>query len=106
MPLLGQLFVSLFGGFFGGLLKDASRKTATLVVATAAIVTAGVTLMGIFNAAVAPLVAQMFSTQYGQFLGLAFPPIAGTCLATIVGCWLGCAAYRLAMQITQTAASA
>ena len=51
--------------------------------------------MVLFNAMVSPLVASMFSTQYGQFLGLAFPPVAGTCLATITATWVGCSTYKL-----------
>jgi len=48
----------------------------------------------------------MFSTQYGQFIGLAFPPISGTCMTSIATCWGGCALYKLKMQSIKMTASA
>jgi len=105
MPLLGQLLVTLFGSFFASLAKDATRKAATLAAAFAAIVAAGVALMLVFNNTVSPLVSQVFNTQYGQFLGLAFPPVAGTCISAFTTCWVACGTYRLYLQITQASAS-
>lgn len=106
MPLLGTLLASLFGSLLGGLGKDAARKAATLALALASFAAATVTLMAAFRALVAPLVQSMFSTSYGQFIGLAFPPVAGNCMAAYIGCWIACAVYRAHLRITQTTASA
>jgi hypothetical protein len=59
----------------------------------------------VFNNVVSPLVGQMFSTQYGQFLGLAFPPIAGTCMTGIAATWGACALYKLKVQSIKMSAS-
>jgi len=52
-------------------------------------------LLGVFNTAVAPIAAAAFSTSYGQVLGLAFPPIAGSCLASIAAVWAACGLYGI-----------
>lgn len=106
MPILGNLLASLFGALIGGLGKDAARKTAVLIASLASFAAATGVLMALFRQQVAPMVGAMFSTQYGQFIGLAFPPVAGNCLASIAACWVGCAVYRAHLRITQTAASA
>jgi len=95
MPLLGQLLVNLFGGLATGLAAWFAKRAASKAIVVAGIVASVTALMLLFNNTVAPLAAQMFSTSYGQFLGLAFPPVAGTCLAAISTCWVGCATYKL-----------
>lgn len=106
MPLLAQLLTSLFGSFIAGLTKDLSRKATTLVVATGSFAVAAVTLMAAFRLVVKPLALAMFSTQYGQVIGLAFPPVAGSCIAAITACWIACAAYKMQLLIIKTTASA
>lgn len=51
--------------------------------------TAYVACVLFFSTFITPLVSSLFSTSYGQVVGLAFPPIAGTVVAGIVGLW-GC----------------
>lgn len=106
MPLLANLLAGIFGALFGGLAKDAARKGTTLVAAVVAFGVATAALMLVFRTLIAPLVQSMFSTAYGQFIGLAFPPVAGNCLAAYTGCWIACAVYRAHVRITQTTASA
>lgn len=95
MPLLGTLLVNLFSGLAAGLAAWFAQRIASKAIVVAGIVFAVGALMLVFNSTVAPLAAQMFATQYGQFLGLAFPPVAGTCLAAITTTWLACATYKL-----------
>jgi hypothetical protein len=106
MPVLAQLFVSLFGGLASSLVAMGTKKVATVAAAVVAFGLALAALMGVFNALVAPMVQAMFSTQYGQFLGLAFPPISGTCMAGIATCWGACALYKLKVQSIKMSASA
>lgn len=106
MPLLANLLSGLLGSLIGGLGKDTLRKSTVLVAALASFSAATVALMVVFKSQIAPLIGSMFSTQYGQFIGLAFPPVAGNCLASIAACWVGCAVYRLHVRITQATASA
>lgn len=99
MPLLGALIGNLLAGLAVWLAKVIGTKVSVRVVAGASLLAAMAALMAVFNTQVAPLAAQAFSTQYGAVIGLAFPPIAGTCLATIVAVWLACATYRLQVNL-------
>ena len=105
MPILAGLFMSLFGGIAAFLIEFVTKKIA---VAGAAVLAFGVALgilMAVFNSIVSPLVATLFATSYGQFIGLAFPPIAGTCLSAISSMWGVCALYKLKMQSIKLTAS-
>lgn len=106
MPALGTLLVSLIGGLVEFFAKQWGKKVAVTVVAVAAFAAALVVLMASFNSLVSPLVQSMFSTQYGQFIGLAFPPISGTCMTSIGTAWGACALYKLKMQSIKMTASA
>lgn len=104
MPLFAALFSSLFTALGSFLLKLFVARLVIRVAAVGAIIAAGSALMVTFNSQVAPLVSAMFNSQYGQFLGLAFPPISGTCIAAFTAVWLGCMTYRLQVRtITATA---
>lgn len=95
MPLLAGLLQSLFGGLAAFLAGEASKRATMALLVSTGLVLASAALLTAFNLAVKPLVAAMFSTQFGQFIGLAFPPIAGNCLAAIGGTWAACGAYKL-----------
>lgn len=105
MPLLAGLLASLFGGVASFLAQMWAKKLVVAGLAVAAFATALGVLMVAFNGWVSPLVAAMFSTQYGQFIGLAFPPISGTCMTSIASCWGACALYKLKMQSIKMTAS-
>lgn len=105
MPILASLIASLFGGIAAFLVEFVTKKIAVAGAAIAAFAVCLGVLMSLFNAAVTPLVQAMFSTQYGQFIGLAFPPMAGTCLAAISTTWMACALYKLKMQSIKMTAS-
>lgn len=106
MPLLATLLASLFGAAGGIFVGETAKKVATAAVAVVAFGLALGALMLMFNTLVAPLVQAMFQTSFGQFIGLAFPPIAGTCMASITTCWIGCALYKLKVQSIKMSASA
>jgi len=95
MPLLGSLLVSLFTTLGGFLSAFFAAQVAIRVAAVVAFLGFGAALLLLFNSTVAPLAGAMFSTAYGQVLGLAFPPVAGTCLAAIAAVWSGCALYGI-----------
>lgn len=105
MPLLANLLSSLLGSLIGGLGKDAARKAGVLIAALASFAAATTALMVVFRTAVQPLALNMFRTEYGQFMGLAFPPISGDCMATIATVWIACAVYRAHVRITQAASA-
>lgn len=106
MPLLAGLIASLAGGIASFLAQVWAKKIVVAGLAVAAFAVALGVLMAVFNGLVSPLIQAMFSTQYGQFLGLAFPPISGTCMTSIATCWGACALYKLKMQSIKMTASA
>lgn len=106
MPILAALFASLMGGVTSFIAMLWAKKIAVAGLGIIAFAAALTVLMLVFNTLVTPLIAAMFSTQYGQFLGLAFPPMAGTCLASLATCWGACALYKLKMQSIKMSASA
>lgn len=106
MPLLAAFLGTLVGGLANFLAQMWAKKVTVTVLAVAGFALALVALMAVFNALVAPLVQAMFSTHYGQFIGLAFPPIAGTCMTSIVTVWGACALYKLKVQSIKMSAGA
>jgi len=95
MPILGGLLVSLFTGLGGLFSAIFGAQIAVKVAAVAAFVGFGVVLLAVFNTMVAPIAAAVFSTAFGQVIGLAFPPIAGTCLAAVASVWSACGLYGI-----------
>ena len=95
MPLFAAFFGALFSALGVFLAKIFAAKIAIRVLGVTALtsLTAGMVLA--FNAAVSPLVQQLFSTQYGQFLGLVFPPVSGTVIASLMSFWMVVTTYRL-----------
>ena len=106
MPILAGLLTSLFGGIASFIALFWAKKISVAVLAIAAFAAALAVLLTMFNLLVTPFLAAMFSTTYGQFLGLAFPPMAGTCMVSIGTCWGGCALYKLKMQAIKLTAAA
>jgi len=98
MPLFSVFFGAVMGQLASFLAQFMTRKVAVVTAALTALGTVSAALLAAFNGFVTPLMAHMFNTQYGQFLGLAFPPIAGTCMATMGACWAACVLYRWQIQ--------
>lgn len=105
MPILGKLIAGLFSGLATWLGRWLGLQIAQKAAAVAALFGFSAVLMVAFNTLVAPLVAQAFTTAYGQVLGLAFPPIAGTCMATYAAVWSACQLYALQRKSTAILAS-
>lgn len=93
MPILGALLVSAFTGLGSLLSVIFGAQIAVRLAAVAAFLGFVGVLMAVFNGLVAPLAAAAFSTSFGQFIGLAFPPVAGTCLAAVAATWSACALF-------------
>lgn len=99
MGALASFLMGMLGQLVAPLVQWFAKRAATKVVAGAALLTALGAAMVTFNSLVSPLMASMFNTQYGQFIGLAFPPISGSCIAAIMGTWLGIQTYKLQARI-------
>jgi hypothetical protein len=106
MPILAGLISSLFGGIAALIGVLWAKKLSVAALAVIAFAAALTSLMIVFNSLVAPLVGAMFTTQFGSFIGLAFPPVAGTCLTSLGLCWSACMLYKLKIQSIKLTASA
>lgn len=95
MPLLANLLAGLVTGLTTLISTIFGVFLAVRLAAFAAFLAFAALLVAAFNTLVAPLAEQIFSTSWGMVLGLAFPPVAGTCLAALAACWSACALYSL-----------
>lgn len=105
MPIFAALFVSIFGSLAGFLAAIVGRKVAVAAASIACLAILYGALFVAFNTIVSPLVAGMFSTQYGQALGLAFPPCAGNCLAALGSAWAATTAFGWNREALRLAAA-
>jgi len=105
MPIFAAFIGTFFTGLTGFLSTLFVAKVAGRLAAIAAITALGVALLLLFNSAVAPLASAVFSTPYGQLLGLVFPPVAGSCMAAITALWAACMLYRLQVQAIKITAN-
>lgn len=101
MPLLAAFLSTMFTAIGGFMLKLFLVRTSIRAIGVAAVLALWGGLLAVFNGAIAPLLAQAFATQYGQFIGLAFPPVAGSCITTIVGVTGAVQAYRLKRRFVE-----
>lgn len=95
MPLFGALFSALFSALGVFLAKLFAAKLAIRIVAVGVLVSLASGLVGAFNGWIVPMLSLLFNTQYGQFLGLAFPPVAGTVMTTYMTAVLAVSTYKL-----------
>lgn len=105
MPLFAGMVSAFFTALGGFLAKLFIARVALRIAAVAAIGALGAVLMATFNTVIAPMVSSMFSTQYGQLIGLAFPPVAGTVLAGIATIWIACTTYKLQVHAIKVTAN-
>lgn len=101
MPLLAAFLGTMFTAIGGFMLKLFLVRTGIRAIGVAAVLALWTGLLSLFNGFISPLIAQAFVTQYGQFVGLAFPPIAGTCITTIVGAAAAFQAYRIKRRFVE-----
>lgn len=105
MPIFAALLTGLFSSIGVFLAKIVAVKVAVRAAAVVALAALSAALVVVFNTAVTPFVQALFSTQYGQFLGLLFPPISGTVLVALMAFWLAVMAYRLQARAIALTAS-
>lgn len=75
-----------------------AKKIAFAIAAVSIFGTMYGAMVTTMNALINPLLTALFSTTYGQFIGLAFPPIAGTCFGIIATAWAACSLYQWQKQ--------
>jgi len=105
MPIFACLISTFFSALSVFLANRFAARVATRLAALGTMATLGTALIVAFNAVVAPLVAGIFAHEYGQLLGLAFPPIAGTCIGGFTSLWLACMPYKFNIQAVKLTAN-
>ena len=103
MPILAALISSIATALF-------TLMTAMVGAAWAVRITAAVTLAGIYlscvvfyTAKVSEWIGLLFITQYGQLLGLLFPPMAGSIVAGMVAYYSCIVGKRYISTLTKLA---
>lgn len=89
MPALALLLKAALGNIYALALALKAQEIAIRLGAIAIMAAAYVACVVGFTVLIQPLLSTVFSTAYGQVLGLLFPSIAGTVLMGIVTLW-GC----------------
>jgi len=93
MPIFAALVSLLFTKLMLFLGLMFAKKVALTILGVAALVTIAGALYATMRGVIIPLATSLFSTSYGSILGLAFPPIAGTCILGIFTVWSACGLY-------------
>lgn len=104
MPQLAIFIATAAGAVFGELAKFLAKmfvaKAAVRVTGVAVLVALASGLITTFNGYIVPLLSMLFDTQYGQFIGLAFPPVAGTVMTIYMSAILAVGTYKLQVRAT------
>jgi hypothetical protein len=103
MPLLAALIKAGLGWVGGLLLAVVQAQIAARLAAVAVLAGMYVAALTVFSVFIAPLLGALFSTTYGQVLGLAFPPVAGTVCAGIVALWVALVTKNYAQRFVRVA---
>ena len=103
MPLLANL-LALIGGKIASLMALLQgSKIALRIQGVMFIAGLYVAAMLAFSQLIAPWIASVFNTMYGQLLGLLFPPVAGTVMAALAGYWAVVISTRYFSSLTKAA---
>lgn len=94
MSIFATLVAWIAGKLGALLVAIQSARYAARVTVLTSIAASYVALLAVFNLAFAPAWSALVGHQYGQLLGLLFPPASGTVLASLVTVWTALLAYR------------
>jgi len=99
VPLLGKLIYWMFGSFYGLMLAMFGAKWAIRLTAAATLAGLYIACAITFSIMIVPWLAAFAATTLGYFLGLLFPPIAGTIIAALTGWWACILAKRHSIKL-------
>ena len=77
MNIFAQFFGALFSALGGFLLKLFAARVAIRLTAVGLLMALSSSMFVLFNTTISPFIEDVFNTEYGQFLGLIFPPVSG-----------------------------
>lgn len=84
MKLLGNLTLGIGERLFNFFASLFGLKNATRIIAAGTLATIYLACVLVFTTMIGPWMAALFTTAYGALLGLLFPPIAGTVVASLM----------------------
>ena len=103
MPIFAALFKSV-GLWIGGLIISViGVKAAIRLTAVATLAAIYISCVVYYSAMILPWLAGIFVTAYGALLGLLFPPVAGTVLASLSAYWICVAGQKYVSRLTKMA---
>lgn len=103
MPLLAAFLGTIGTSIFGLVAAIFGAKIATRLLAVAALATIYISCVVYFTSMISPWLSGVFSSTYGQLLGLLFPPISGTVIASLAGYWGCVASLKYVSSLTKMA---
>lgn len=103
MPLLAKLLLGLLSPIFSLIVAAIGVKAAIRLTAVATLATIYLSCVIYFTTMIVPWLAGVFSSAYGQFLGLLFPPISGSVLAGLSAYWICVAGQKYVARLTKMA---
>lgn len=103
MPFLGSILGAIGSSLFALIAAITGVKMAARLSAVAALAVIYISCVVYFTQVIGPWIGNVFSSQYGQLLGLLFPPIAGTVLASLIGYWGCVASLKYVSSLTKMA---
>ena len=103
MPLLAALLKSIGMGIFGIVVAAVGVKSAIRLTAVATLAALYVSSVVTFTTMITPWLTGVFNTQYGSLLGLLFPPVSGTVLASLSAYWVIVAGNKYLVRLTRMA---
>jgi hypothetical protein len=99
MPIFSALFLSLAGKAFALLALVQAQHWGVRIAVVTSLATVYVACVVVFTAVIGPLFNAVTSSNYGQLIGLLFPPMAGTVLGLLAGLWGAILANRLTVRL-------
>jgi hypothetical protein len=105
MPLLAKLLEKLLDGLYGLGLGIFGAKWAIRISSAATLAGLYVACAIAFSQVIVPWLSGWLDTTFGMLLGLLFPPVAGTVLASLVTLWSCVLAKRYTVKLIKATVS-
>ncbi len=103
MPLLAKLLTLVGASIFGLISSMFGAKIAVRLIAVATLAALYGASVVLFTTTITPWLSGVFTSPYGQLLGLLFPPAAGTVLASLSAYWIVVAGQRYTARLVRMA---
>lgn len=103
MPLFASLLSAIGGAIFALIASLVGAKIAVRLIGVASLATIYISCVVYFSSIVGPWIAGVFASQYGQLLGLLFPPVAGTVIASLSAYWTCVIGLKYVSSLTKMA---